>query len=165
MALEYLVDRTCSQMDFFLGLLSSGQKFHFCSADSCYLHKLACLSRNLLNEQEITKNMDHFKRTARWSGTFLQRKLIQILRGGLPFAHFCIDQQSMPKIYYINGRLKEVIYRSLKEICWKIILSYPRTKPRFQLANIVYFYKSLTCSLPITPDLLHLVIFIRNTFD
>ena len=40
-----------------------------------------------------------------------------------------------------------------------------RAVPRFQLANIFYFYKSLTCSLPITSDLLHLVIFIGNTFD
>ena len=40
-----------------------------------------------------------------------------------------------------------------------------RAVPRFQLANIFYFYKSLTCSLPITPDPLHLVIFIGNTFD
>ena len=55
LALEYLVDRPCSQKGFFLGLLSSGQKFHFRSDDSCYLHKLACLSRNLLNEQEIPK--------------------------------------------------------------------------------------------------------------
>ena len=160
------MDRTCSQMGFFLGLLSSGQKFHFCSADSCYLHKLACLSRNLLNEQEITKNMDHYERTARWSGTFLQRRLIQILRGGLRLYIFVsTNNRWTPKLYYISGRLEEVMCCSLKEICWKIILSYPRSKPRFQLANIVYFYKSLTCSLPITPDPLHLVIFIGNTFD
>ena len=95
LALEYLVDRPCSQMGFFLGLLSSGQKFHFCSADSCYLHKLACLSRNLLNEQEITKNMDQYKRTARLSAKLTQRRLIKILRSGLPFVHFCIDQQSV----------------------------------------------------------------------
>ena len=160
------MDRTCSQMGFFLGLLSSGQKFHFRSADSCYLHKLACLSRNLLNEQEITKNMDHFKRTARWSGTFLQRRLIQILRGGLRLYIFVsTNNRWTPKLYYISGRLKEVMCCGLKEICWKIILSYPRSKPGFQLANIVYFYKSLICSLPIKPDLLHLVIFIGNTFD
>ena len=49
-------------MGFFLGLLSSGQKFHFRSADSCYLRKLACLSRNLLNEQEIKYiYMDQYK--------------------------------------------------------------------------------------------------------
>ena len=40
-----------------------------------------------------------------------------------------------------------------------------RAVPRFQLGNIFYFYKSLTFSLPITPDPLHLVIFIGNTFD
>ena len=127
-------------MDFFLGLLSSGQKFHFCSADSCYLHKLACLSRNLLNEQEITKNMDHYERTARWSGMFLPRRLIQIPRGGLRLYIFVsTNNRWTPKLYYISGRLKEVMCCSLKEICWKIILSYPRSKPRFQLANIVYF--------------------------
>ena len=106
------MDRTCSQMGFFLGLLSSGQKFHFRSADSCYLHKLACLSRNLLNEQEITKDMDHYKRTARWPGTFLQRRLIQIVRAAFRLYIFVsVNNRWTPKLYYINGRLKEVMWR------------------------------------------------------
>ena len=74
-------------MGFFLGLLSSGQKFHFRSADSCYLRKLACLSRNLLNEQEI-------KYIYIWISTKLDSvmirdvftgALIQILSSGFPY--------------------------------------------------------------------------------
>ena len=39
-------------------------------------------------------------------------------KSGLLFVHFSIDQQSVEaKLYYINGRLKEVMYGSLKEIC------------------------------------------------
>ena len=105
MALEYLVDRTCSQMGFFLGLLSSGQKFHFCSADSCYLHKLACLSRNLLNEQEIAKKYGSLQKdSAMIRKVFTEEIDSNPYKSGLPFVHFCIDQQSVDAQTLLNQR-------------------------------------------------------------
>ena len=83
-------------MGFFLGLLSSGQKFHFCSADSCYLHKLACLSRNLLNEQEIAKKYGSLQKdSAMIRKIFTEEIDSNPYRSRLPFVHFCIDQQSV----------------------------------------------------------------------
>ena len=83
-------------MGFFLGLLSSGQKFHFRSADSCYLHKLACLSRNLLNEQEIAKKYGSLQKdSAMIRNIFTEEIDSNPYRSRLPFVHFCIDQQSV----------------------------------------------------------------------
>ena len=83
-------------MGFFLGLLSSGQKFHFRSADSCYLHKLACLSRNLLNEQEIAKKYGSLQKdSAMIRKVFTEEINSNPYRSGLSCVHFCIDQQSV----------------------------------------------------------------------
>ena len=42
-----------NQTDFSLEHYCNGQKFHLGSEGSCYLHKPACLSRNLLEEERI----------------------------------------------------------------------------------------------------------------
>ena len=91
--------------------------------------------------------MDHYKRTARWSGKCLQRRLIQILRGGLPFVHFCIDQQSVDAqtlLYQRTTKKKQCTVSSLKEICWKNHPKLPAQFPDFNWLTYFTFAMQIT---------------------